>query len=70
MIETGIKRFDWELETENMMKTIMMMRIGFKTLFTKSERFLIRNNKRFVITSDESDTASRDGKKTKENASN
>ena len=48
----------------------MMMRIGFKTLFTKSERFLIRNNKRFVITSDESDTASRDGEKTKENARN
>ena len=70
MIETGIKRFEQELEIKNMMRTMMKMRIGFKTLFTKSERFLIRNNKRFVITSDESDTASRDGEKTKENARN
>ena len=50
------------------MNTMKMMRIGFNTLFTKSERFLIRNNKRFVITSDESDTELHDGKKTNENA--
>ena len=31
------------------------MKIMLKTLFTKPERFLIHNNKRFVITSDESD---------------
>ena len=48
----------------------MKMRIGFKALFTKSERFLIRNNKRFLITTDESDSALRGGKKTKENVRN
>ena len=33
----------------------MKIKIALKALFTKPERFLIRNNKRFVITSDESD---------------
>ena len=32
------------------------MKIVLKTLFTKAERFLIRNNRSFVIDSDESDS--------------
>ena len=32
------------------------MKIMLKTLFTKAERFLIRNNRSFVIDSDESDS--------------
>ena len=35
----------------------MKIKIALKALFTKAELFLIRNNKRFVITSDESDTS-------------
>ena len=50
-----------------MVRTMMKMRIAFNTMFTKSEKFLIRNNKRFVITSDESETVIRNGEKSKEN---
>ena len=32
------------------------MKILLKTLFTKAERFLIRNNRSFVIDSDESES--------------
>ena len=49
MQEVGLKRIDKELEIHRFLKGQMMMRISFKVLFSKVERFLIKNNKKFVL---------------------
>ena len=54
-INTGTKRIEHELEIDRFMKSQIKMRIAMKVLFTKAERFLINNNKAFVITSDDND---------------
>ena len=55
-INTGTKRIEHELEIDRFMKSQIKMRIAMKVLFTKAERFLINNNKAFVITSEDSDS--------------
>ena len=53
--EKGLKRIDKELEIDQFLKQQIKMKIAMKALFSKIERFLIRNNKKFVIQTDSSD---------------
>ena len=55
MTSEGLRRVDCELEIDRFLKLQISMRIVLKALFSKAERYLIRNNKSFVITQDESD---------------
>ena len=55
MTSEGLRRVDRELEIDRFLKLQISMRIVLKALFSKAERYLIRNNKSFVITQDESD---------------
>ena len=48
MISEGMSRFNRELEIDRFIKLQISMRIALKHLFSKAERFLIRNNKVFV----------------------
>ena len=48
-------RIKRELEIDRFLKAQVKMRVVIKALFSKAERFLIRNNKKFLLTSDESD---------------
>ena len=41
-----------ELEVDHFIKTMMQIRIMLKTLFTKTELFLIKNNRRFIVRSE------------------
>ena len=53
--EKGLRRIDKELEIDQFLKQQIKMKIVMKALFSKIERFLIRNNKKFVIQTDSSD---------------
>ena len=53
--EKGLSRIDKELEIDKFLKNQIKMKVAIKSLFSKVERFLIRNNKRFVIGTDSSD---------------
>ena len=53
--EKGLSRIDKELEINKFLKNQIKMKVAIKSLFSKVERFLIRNNKRFVIGTDSSD---------------
>ena len=52
IIALGIKRIDREFEVNRLLKGLIKIRIALKTLFTKAEGYLIRNNKVFVLDSD------------------
>ena len=52
MIEKGMGRIEKELEITRFLRAIMQFRIAMSFLFTRTERFLIRHNKKFVIDSD------------------
>ena len=56
--EKGLRRIDKELEIDQFLKQQIKMKIAIKALFSKIERFLIRNNKKFVIQTDSSDSES------------
>ena len=51
MIEQGSERMYKGIEIENFLKGQMQLRLAFKTLFTKMERFMIRSNRVFVLNS-------------------
>ena len=53
--EKGLSRIDKELEIDKFLQNQIKMKIAIQSLFSKVERFLIRNNKRFVIETDLSD---------------
>ena len=53
LIRTGMARIDSELKLDKMMKSIIKVRIAISTIFTKTERFLLRNNRTFVLQSDQ-----------------
>ena len=55
MLEKGLGRMHLELEVDHFIRTQMQVRIALKTLFTKLERFLLRNQKVFVLNSSSSD---------------
>ena len=52
MIDTGVSRIEQRLEIGKFMKMQMKMTIALKHMFTQAERFLIRNNRKFVLKSD------------------
>ena len=41
-----------ELEVDHFIKTMMQIRVMLKTLFTKTELFLMKNNRKFIVQSD------------------
>ena len=53
LINIGMSRVENLLEIDNFLKGQIKMKVAMKTLFSKAERFLIRNNKALVITSDD-----------------
>ena len=64
LLSKGLDRTWKELEIDRVLRTQMQVRVALKTLFTKAERFLIRNNKAFVLHSDTSSSdSSDDGRK-------
>ena len=55
MIEKGMNRIDNELEVDHFIRTQKQVRIAMKALFTKTERFLLRNHHSFVLNSSSSE---------------
>ena len=53
--EKGLSRIDKELEIDKFLQNQIKMKVAINSLFSKVERFLIRNNRRFVIGTDSSD---------------
>ena len=49
--ERATDRTDSVLEIDNFIKTQIQIKAAFKAIFTKSERYLLRNNRNFVVNS-------------------
>ena len=49
MIEYGLERLNNEMEIDKFIKLQMKIRIALRVLFTKTENFLIRHNRDFVL---------------------
>ena len=49
--ERAIDRTDSVLEIDNFIKTQVQIKAALKAIFTKSERYLLRNNRNFVVNS-------------------
>ena len=64
--EKGLRRIDKELEIDNFLKQQIKLKVAISALFSKVERFLIKNNKRFVIQTDSSDADSSSSPVTRE----
>ena len=60
MIQKGMNLINKELEVDQFLKGQMKMKIALKALFSKLERFLIRKNKMFVISTEERSLADTD----------
>ena len=58
MMEKGIKRLDKELEIDRFLKGQIKLKIALKALFTRTERFLIKNNRKFLLGSTKGGTVS------------
>ena len=56
-MDKGISRVEKELEIDRFLKSQIKIKVALKVLFSKVERFLIKNNRKFVICSDESSDA-------------
>ena len=54
MISKGIEKVNKELEVDRFLRTMIQVRILFRALFTKTERYLMSNNRRFLIDTDSS----------------
>lgn len=59
MINEGIDRIGKELEIDRFLKNQIKMKIAIKVLLSKVEMFLVRNNRKFVIETDDSDGINR-----------
>ena len=57
-IEAGLGRVEQELDIIKFLKSQMKIDIAIKTLFSKAERYLIKNNRKFVLNTSESDGSS------------
>ena len=64
--EKGLRRIDKELEIDNFLKQQIKLKVAISALFSKVERFLIRNNKKFVLKTDSSDSDSSSNPVTRE----
>ena len=51
-VEIGLNRIQKVLEIDKFLRGQIKMKIAMKTLFSKAERFLIRNNRNFIISTD------------------
>ena len=59
ILAKGIETLEQELEVDRFIKTQLKMKAAFRTLFSGIERFLLRNNRVFVLhTSTEEDSSS------------
>ena len=54
MLRRGAIIINKDLEIDQFLRSIRMLRIGLKTLFSRIEMFLIRNNKAFILNSESS----------------
>ena len=52
IIKEGSRRIEQEFDVKRMLFGLINTRVALKALFTKTEEFLIRNNKLFVLNSD------------------
>ena len=52
----GLNRINKELEVDRFLRGQIKLRIAINALFSRAERYLIRNNRNFIITSDEDQT--------------
>ena len=55
MLSRGSSIIDKELEIDHFLRSMRMLRIALKTLFSRTEMFLIRNNKAFTLNSESSE---------------
>ena len=55
IIKEGSRRIEQEFDVKRMLFGLINTRVALKALFTRTEEFLIRNNKLFVINSDSND---------------
>ena len=49
MLNTGLNRIERELEADRFLRKQIELGVAMKVLFTKLERVLIRNNRKFVL---------------------
>ena len=54
IMKKGMKRIEKELDVENFLALQKMMRVTFNTIYTVTERHLLRNNQLFVLNSSSS----------------
>ena len=59
LFNRGIDRVLKELEVDRFVRTQKQVRVAFKVLFTRMERFLIRNNREFVLDFSSDDVSSK-----------
>ena len=53
----GLSRINKELRLDRVMKDFIKTRLVINTIFSKKERFLLKNNRAFVLHSDQSSDA-------------
>ena len=54
MFRRGRSIINKELEVDHFLRSIRMIRIALKTLFSRTEMFLLRNNRAFILDSESS----------------
>ena len=54
ILRKGTKRIEKELDVANFITLQKMMRVTFNTIFTETERHLLRNNRLFLLNSSSS----------------
>ena len=52
MISKGIDKINKELEIDRFLRTMIQVRILLRALFSKTERYLMSHNRRFLIDKD------------------
>ena len=60
MIQTGLDRIGKEQDFIRFMKLQMMLVGAFKVLFTRNERFLLKNQSRFILRKTEGECSNKD----------
>ena len=62
-IEVGLGRVEQELDIIKFLKSQIKIDIAIKALFSKAERYLMKNNCKFVLNTSESDGATSTNRK-------
>ena len=58
MLEKAKARTNKQLEIDHVLRTQMQVKVILRTIFTKAERFLLQNNKMFIMHSESSSDSS------------